>query len=248
MTSKKSTSAVVLGITAVALALSACAPSSTTGTAASSDSAGASVSASSASAAPVSVSGSSSAAPASTTAPSSPSASASASPSPSASASSAPASSGSTAAPSTPSAGDLPLCTASRLSGSAAALPGGGAAGSIYAGVTVKNTSDAACKLAGYPGVSFVGGGTGEQVGVPAQRDTSQAPVAITLKPGQSAQARLQITRAENYGQVCNLQPADGFRVFPPSATDALFLPYTANACGNPKIVLLHVGAFQPVR
>ncbi|GGC90212.1 hypothetical protein GCM10011512_16430 [Tersicoccus solisilvae] len=140
------------------------------------------------------------------------------------------------------------MCTASRLSGTVAPLPGGGAAGSVYTGLTVRNTSGAACRLSGYPGVSFVGGGTGQQIGVPAQRDETQAPVAITLQPGRSAQARLQITRAENYGQVCNLTPADGFRVYPPSATDALFVPYTAaNACGNPKIILLHVGAFQPV-
>ena len=96
-------------------------------------------------------------------------------------------------------------------------------------------------------GVQPLGGGTGEQIGVPAQRDTTQAPVMITLNPGQSARARLQITRAENYGGVCNLKPADGFRVYPPGATDALFLPYTANGCGNPKIILLHVGAFQPL-
>lgn len=256
MTSTKSTSAVVLGITAVALTLSACAPNSSTGTAASSGSAPA-TSASASTAATPTGSATDSSAPAtdsttsagpsgSVSSSSAPSAPTSAAPSPKAPASK-PKTPGPTAGPSGPAAEGLPLCTAARLSGTAAALPGGAAAGSVYAGLTVRNTSGDACRLAGYPGVSFVGGGTGEQIGVPAQRDTTQATVTITLNPGQSARARLQITRAENYGGVCNLKPADGFRVYPPSATDALFLPYTANGCGNPKIVLLHVGAFQPL-
>lgn len=249
MTSKQSTSAVVLGITAVALTLSACGSPSSPSAASSGTAAGATT-ATTASSAVASPASSTASSPASSTPASAPASSAA--PSAPVSSPSAPATAstpaGATATPSGPVAGSTPLCTASRLTGSVSTLPGGGAAGSVYTGVTVRNTSDAACTLSGYPGVSFVASGSGEQIGVPAQRDETRPPVAITLDPGRSAQAVLRITRAENYGQVCNIQPAAGFRVYPPSATDALFLPSTtARACANEKIVLLHIGAFQPL-
>jgi hypothetical protein len=66
----------------------------------------------------------------------------------------------------------------------------------------------------------------------------------ITLAPGDSATAQLRETHAENYAG-CTVVPADGLRVYPPGARDALFVPQKTTACSNSDIVLLSVKAFQ---
>jgi hypothetical protein len=138
-----------------------------------------------------------------------------------------------------------PLCTAAMLEGSVDDS-GGGAAGSIYMKLIVKNITGATCVLDGYPGVSLVGGGNGTQLGASDQRDPA-APSSgpIQLAPGASSAAVLRYTQAGNY-QNCTQAPADGLRVYPPSATDALFIAHPLTACTNADIKLLTIGAFQP--
>lgn len=113
----------------------------------------------------------------------------------------------------------------------------------------VKNKSAKPCSINGYPGVSLVGKGNGSQLGAAADRDPAlPSKGAILLAPGATAAAQLQYTRAENYGAGCTLSPADGFRVYPPSATDALYIANSLNpinACTEKTVVLLHIGAFQ---
>ncbi|WP_231391921.1 DUF4232 domain-containing protein [Arthrobacter sp. 35W] len=137
------------------------------------------------------------------------------------------------------------LCTAAMLSGSVDDS-GGGAAGSIYMKLIVKNTTDKVCILDGYPGVSLVGDGNGTQIGAAADRDPA-APSSgpITLEPGASAAGVLRYTQAGNY-QNCERVEADGLRVYPPSATDALYIAHPLTACSNEDIKLLTIGAFQP--
>lgn len=122
---------------------------------------------------------------------------------------------------------------------------GGGAAGSIYMKLILQNTSTVPCILDGYPGVSLVGNGNGTQLGAAADRNPdlpSSGP--ITMDPGSSAAAVLRYTQAGNY-QGCAQVPADGLRVYPPSATDALYIAHPLTACTDTSIVLLTIGAFQ---
>ncbi|WP_125610185.1 DUF4232 domain-containing protein [Specibacter cremeus] len=138
-----------------------------------------------------------------------------------------------------------PLCTAANLAGSVDDT-GGGAAGHIYFKLIVKNTSGASCLLNGYPGVSLVLTGMGGPLGAPADRDASlPSKGPITLAPGNSAAAQLRYTQAGNY-QDCTRVQANGIRVYPPSATDSLYIAHPLTACSNTGIKLLTIGAFQP--
>jgi Protein of unknown function (DUF4232) len=149
-----------------------------------------------------------------------------------------------TTAPGAPAAPEG-LCSAGMLSGAVVDVPGGAAAGSVYRSLQVTNTSGASCVLDGYPGVSYVDA-AGNQIGAPADRDPSQPRMAITLQPGQTAAAVLKQTNGQNY-QDCQSTPAAGVRVYPPSATDWLIAPQDTTACANAGIVLMTIGAFQPL-
>jgi hypothetical protein len=131
------------------------------------------------------------------------------------------------------------------LSGAVVDVPGGAAAGSVYRSLQITNTSGASCVLDGYPGVSYVDA-AGSQIGAPADRDPSQPRMAITLQPGQTAAAVLKQTNGQNY-QDCQPTPAAGVRVYPPSATDWLIAAQDTTACANAGIVLMTIGAFQPL-
>lgn len=121
---------------------------------------------------------------------------------------------------------------------------GNGAAGSAIVPILFTNTGSTTCELHGFPGVSFVGGGNGTQLGAPADEDSTVAIVANTLKPRDTVQAQLKISRAQNFDN-CTIVPADGFRVYPPHSFDAVFVKATGfSACSNASIHLLTV---QPV-
>jgi hypothetical protein len=127
----------------------------------------------------------------------------------------------------------------------AASLTGAsGAAGSTYYTLLLTNRGSAACVLQGYPGVSFVTGAGGQQIGAPAARISGPAPT-VQLAPGGSAGAALQISVASNFGSGCQPASAAGLRVFPPNQTAALFLAQADQTCSNPADVTLHVGALQ---
>ncbi len=78
----------------------------------------------------------------------------------------APSSTGGTAAP----AG---RCDTGSLAGSIES-GSGGAAGSTYVHLALRNTGSSTCTLQGWPGVSFVGGGDGSQIGAAATRATNR--------------------------------------------------------------------------
>jgi hypothetical protein len=93
--------------------------------------------------------------------------------------------------------------------------------------------------------VSFVTGTVGKQLGAPAGRNPGSAP-AVSVAPGASASATLQITEASNYGTPCGITPVAGLRVYPPNETAALFVPHTDQGCSNTADVTLHISPFQP--
>ena len=98
----------------------------------------------------------------------------------------------------------------------------------------------------GFPGVSFVGDGNGTQLGAAADEDGASHG-AVALQPGDSARAALRIAQAGNYAAAeCDPSDADGFRVYPPGQTDALFVQASGyTACTDEGPHLLTVQALR---
>lgn len=100
-----------------------------------------------------------------------------------------------------------------------------GAAGSSYFALVFKNTGSASCTLQGFPGVSYVTGDEGKQVGGSAAWDGAKGP-AVTLEPGGTATAQLQEVNVQNFpADICKPVSTRGLRVYPPGETAALFVP-----------------------
>jgi hypothetical protein len=134
-------------------------------------------------------------------------------------------------------------CRAAQLAGSLTPAQGGASAGSTHYELTLTNTGSSACTTGGFPGVSFVGDGTGTQLGAPARRDGS-AGAALRLAPGQTASADLTVAQAGNFPD-CSPQTADGLRVYPPNDRDALFVRTTGLTACRSDAVLLSVGPLR---
>jgi uncharacterized cupredoxin-like copper-binding protein len=118
-----------------------------------------------------------------------------------------------------------------------------GAAGSVYDTVRLENTGGTRCSLSGYPGVSLVGHGNGTQIGASARRDKSATPRTVTVAPGASTTFVVRLVQAGNYPRsTCSPTPADGFRIYPPGDTAALYLPLSgATGCAKATVELLTV-------
>lgn len=138
-------------------------------------------------------------------------------------------------------------CAVSSLAGRIEA-GSGGAAGSVIVHLVLENTGSTTCTVQGWPGVSFVGGGTGKQIGAAATQEKSAPHPTVTLAPGKTAVAPLKIVRAENYSAGdCSPKTPDGFRVYPPGSKQSLFVKDTDfQACASADASLLSVQAFVP--
>lgn len=115
---------------------------------------------------------------------------------------------------------------------------GGAAAGTTYRPLIFTNISDRQCVIQGFPGVSYVGGDDGHQIGAPAYRDGSKGP-AITLQPGDQAAAVIGYATVENYdAAVCRPEPAKGLRIFPPQETESMYIAfnYEETGCANDEL------------
>ena len=142
--------------------------------------------------------------------------------------SSAPGASASTSADST----GVPRCATSALTGAVDLTASGGADGSTFYPLDLTYTSARTCSLEGYPGVSFVTGPAGTQIGDPARRNPVAAPGIVTLDAGQVAHATLQVAAAGNYDPTqCVPVMAHYLRIYPPGETTALVVPFTTQAC-----------------
>ena len=107
--------------------------------------------------------------------------------------------------------------------------PGGAAAGSTYYPLNLTNTSKSSCYLFGYPGVSFVTGPSGSQIGQPASRNPAVAPSTVILPPGGTAHVTIQVVDALNYSKSdCQPVTAHWLKVFPPGQFTALYVKFTA--------------------
>jgi hypothetical protein len=123
---------------------------------------------------------------------------------------------------------------------------GEGAAGTVYRPVLFTNKSNRMCTIQGFPGVSYVTGDDGHQVGSAAVRVGAKG-AAITLVPGASAQAPVGFTQVRNYDTaVCKPTTVRGLRVYPPHDTASVFIPLDGMGCaGNPPGQQLSVKTVQ---
>lgn len=111
-----------------------------------------------------------------------------------------------------------------------------GTAGSMYEPLSFTNKGAGSCTLYGYPGVSFVTAGSGDQVGTPAARNPQHPARTVILSPGDSADAIVQVVDHGNYGaDQCKAQAVSGFRVYPPGNKDAAYVPFetAVTACST---------------
>lgn len=149
-------------------------------------------------------------------------------PSPSANASAGPTSS---ASPMTTATAKLASsrCLTSQLKVTVSA--GSPGAGQIYSEIRFTNTSKRLCTLAGHPGVSYVAGDDGHQVGAPATRDSATV-TTVKLAPGGTASALLHETNYLNFDpSTCKAVVVRGLRVYPPGSTAAVYLPRPGKQC-----------------
>jgi hypothetical protein len=116
---------------------------------------------------------------------------------------------------------------------------GGVAAGSSYYPIVFTNVSAASCTLYGYPGVSFVTGAGGSQIGIPATENPAHPRKLITLSPGQAGHAELQVVDAQNYPPAdCGVVTAHWLKVYPPNQTAPVYASFTAQACTKARPIL----------
>ncbi len=151
---------------------------------------------------------------------------------------------GTTTSPSSPATTQAgpPRCTADSLTAETDAS-GGGAAGSVYMKLILTNTGTEPCVLQGFAGVSLTAGADGAPIGAAAARDESSPAADVLLAPGEAGTATLRYTQALNYTD-CAVVTAAGYRIYPPNDTASLFLAQPTDACSNPEISLLTIGAF----
>jgi Domain of unknown function (DUF4232) len=123
-------------------------------------------------------------------------------------------------------------CASSDLKAVVDIAQSSGAAGSVYYPIDFTNSSSGQCSLYGYPGVSFVTGNRGTQLGRAASRDTAAGPTAVTLAPGQTAHATLRVAEAGNFdASQCQPVTAHWLKVYPPNQFTPLYVPFTTQAC-----------------
>ena len=99
--------------------------------------------------------------------------------------------------------------------------------------LVLTNTGPAACALRGFPGVSYVTGDSGRQVGAAAVRVGSEG-AAVRLAPGARAQALVSFANTGVFDPaVCRPTPVRGLRVYPPGERAALFVPAPGTGCAG---------------
>jgi hypothetical protein len=127
-----------------------------------------------------------------------------------------------------------------------ASYKGGDAAMShVYGRIVLRNTSDVSCWIRGYGGLSYVGGGNGQQVGAAADRTPSAQP-KVVLAPGDKVRSAVVETSTGPYSKKeCQPTPVDGFRVYLPDETRSQFIAHETTGCANDAIHLLTHKAYR---
>ena len=113
---------------------------------------------------------------------------------------------------------------------------GDAGAGSVYRPLLITNISSRPCTIQGFPGVSYVAGEDGHQVGKAAFRVGTKGSV-VKLNKGQTAAADLRFVNAQNFDPaVCRPTDVTGLRIYLPQETSAKFLPAPGLGCAGTAI------------
>ncbi|WP_424190352.1 DUF4232 domain-containing protein [Actinokineospora sp. G85] len=113
---------------------------------------------------------------------------------------------------------------------------GDAAAGTVYRKLVFTNTSNRACTIQGFPGVSYVAGDDGHQVG-PAAFRVGEKGAPITLNPGGTAATDIGFTNVRNFDPgACQPTETRGLRVYPPHDTASMFVPLPGTGCSAPDL------------
>ncbi|SFG65879.1 Protein of unknown function [Amycolatopsis regifaucium] len=114
-----------------------------------------------------------------------------------------------------------------------AVVGGDGAAGTVYRQLVITNTSGHACTIQGFPGISYVTGSDGHQVGEAAFRDGTKGE-PVKLNPGESASTDVGFVNVRNYDEaVCKPTETRGLRVYLPQETASNFVPVQGLGCAG---------------
>lgn len=115
-----------------------------------------------------------------------------------------------------------------------------------YGRIRLTNTSDHACRTGGFGGVSYVGGGTGTQIGAPADRIRPRRWRIYTVQPGQRLVSLVVEVSADVYSRKqCRPADVDGFRVYVPNATKSQYVAHPTTGCRNDRIHLLSHNSYR---
>ncbi len=113
---------------------------------------------------------------------------------------------------------------------------GDAGAGSVYRPLLITNSSAKPCTIQGFPGVSYVAGEDGHQVGKDAFREGTKGN-AVKLNPGQTAAADIQFVNVRNFDPaMCQPTPVKGLRIYLPQETASNFVPSDGTGCAGTKI------------
>lgn len=136
-----------------------------------------------------------------------------------------------------------PECTNAELTASYRA--GDAGMGHRYGRIVLRNVSDQACRIQGYGGLSYVGGGDGTQVGAAADRTPSRRH-AVLVRPGQRVVSAVDAAVAALYPKRrCHPTKVDGFRVYLPDETRSQYVAHRTTGCANDRIHLLAHKAYR---
>ena len=127
-----------------------------------------------------------------------------------------------------------------------------GTAGTMYRALVFTNSGGRTCVIQGFPGVSFVAGDDGHQVGEAAIRTGAKGP-AVILKPGATATAPVGFRNITAFDPaVCEPTDVRGLRVYPPHERKAEFVPFDTRGCagvvpgGQLTVATVHAGSGLP--
>jgi len=134
-------------------------------------------------------------------------------------------------------------CKAADLSLALVGDEGGGGMMKQAYNLRFTNRSQSGCQLWGSPGVSFVTGDNGQQVGEPATRIERSQGKQVVINPGATASSPLTITNPNAYPpERCGLTQVRGLRVYAPGDTASMFVDTPQQACSTLGSATMSVG------
>lgn len=106
-----------------------------------------------------------------------------------------------------------------------------GAAGTVYRPLNFTNTGGRTCTVQGFPGVSYVAGDDGHQVGPAAKRLGSKGD-ALSVAPGKAVHVDIGFVNVQNFDPAaCKPTAVRGLRIYPPHDTASVFVPMSGSGC-----------------